>query len=310
MKFSGRMNSFINQGCTLFETIDRYKSLGGITHLEFNYPEHFEGYDRAELLSHVGDMKVNGVATRFRAQFVAGEFTNPDEAICRDAVLLCKNAADACRCLGGEVLTIWLGYDGFDYAFQLDYETKWNAMIRAFQEIADYAHDLKVSIEYKPFEPRAYSMLDGIGLTLLAIGEINRPNVGVTLDFCHMLMKHESPAFSLALAAKSGKLFGLHMNDGYRLMDNGLIFGSVNLAQALEFVYYLKKYRYDGVMFFDSFPFREDAAAEVAANMAAFDRMSAAIDAMGLEAIAEVVQKQDGVLAQKLVLDLLKDNVK
>lgn len=310
MKFSGRMNSFIQQGSTLFETIDRYKSMKGITHLEFNYPEHVEGYDMDELLRHINGMKVNGVATRFKAHFVAGEFTNPDESTSRDAVQLCKNAADACRKLGGEVLTVWLGYDGFDYAFQMDYEKKWNLIIKAFQEVADYASDLKVSIEYKPFEPRAFSMLDGIGLTMMAIQEINRPNVGVTLDFCHMLMKHENPAYSLALAAKSGKLFGLHMNDGYRVMDNGLIFGSISLAQALEFVYYLKKYKYDGVMFFDSFPFRENAGEEVAANMEAFGKLSNAIDAIGVEAIERVIHKQDGVSAQRLVLSLLKDTIK
>ena len=44
------------------------------------------------------------------------------------------------------------------------------------------------------------------------------------------------------------KLFGLHMNDGYSQMDSGMIFGSVNLAHAMEFVYYLKKYSYDGVV--------------------------------------------------------------
>lgn len=96
----------------------------------------------------------------------------------------------------------------FDYPFQINYETKWNKIIRCFQEVADYASDLKVSIEYKPFEPRAYSMIDGIGLTLLAIDEIGRPNVGTTLDFCHMLMKHESPAFSLALAAGGASFTG------------------------------------------------------------------------------------------------------
>ena len=34
-------------------------------------------------------------------------------------------------------------------------------------------------------------MIDGIGLTLQMIDEVDRPNIGVTLDFCHMLMKRE-----------------------------------------------------------------------------------------------------------------------
>lgn len=309
MKFAGRMNSFIFKGdYDIFETIDQYKNLDGITHLEFNYPEHIAPYSMDKLIEHIGDMKVNGVATRFKDHFIAGEFTNADDEIRKDAIQLCKEAVDACRKLGGEILTVWLGFDGFDYSFQIDYEKKWDIIIKSFQEIADYAKDIKISIEYKPFEPRAYSMIDGIGLTMLAVNEINRENVGVTLDFCHMLMKQESPAYSLALTARTGKLFGLHMNDGYRVMDNGLIFGSVNLTQALEFVYYLKKYQYDGVVFFDSFPFREDAEEEIKTNMEMFGFMSNAIDKVGMDKIANVINKQDAVSSQKLVLELLNNS--
>lgn len=110
-------------------------------------------------------------------------------------------------------------------------------MVDAFREIADYGPDMKYSIEYKPFEPRNFSMVDSTGMTLLLIKEIDKPNVGCTLDFCHMLMKRDSPAYGLALAASMGKLYGLHMNDGYSQMDSGMIFGSVNIAHAAEFIY-------------------------------------------------------------------------
>ena len=163
---------------------------------------------------------------------------------------------------------------------------------------------LKVSIEYKPCEPRAFSMIDGIGLTLQMIDEVDRPNIGVTLDFCHMLMKRENPAYSLALAARKNKLYGLHMNDGYGELDNGLIFASVSMPQALEFVYYLKKYNYDEVVFFDSFPIREEAQQEVSANIKAFKALSNAIDSYGMDRIEEVIKEQDGIKAQKLVLDM------
>lgn len=309
MKFAGRMNSFIHKGDKdIFQTIEAYHQVRGITHLEFNYPEHIKAYDERKLLDAVGDMQVNGVALRFKEHYVAGEFTNPNEAVSADAVTLCLEAVDACKALNGEILTIWLGFDGFDYPFQIDYAAKWKKIIQSIQTVADYALPLgvKISIEYKPFEPRAFSMIDGIGLTMMAIDEIDRKNVGVTLDFCHMLMKRESPAFSLALAARKGKLFGLHLNDGYNAMDNGLIFGSVHLPQALEFVYYLKKYQYDGVVFFDSFPFREDAQSEVELNIEMFNKMSDIIDTIGMEEIAKVVSKQDGIESQRLILRMLK----
>ena len=37
-----------------------------------------------------------------------------------------------------------------------------------------------------------------------------------------------------------------HMNDGYSQMDSGMIFGSVNIAHAAEFIYYLKRYNHPG----------------------------------------------------------------
>ena len=179
-------------------------------------------------------------------------------------------------------------------------------MIDAFRELADYAPDMKYSIEYKPFEPRNFSMVDSTGMTLLLIKEIDRPNVGCTLDFCHMLMKRDSPAYGLALAASMGKLYGLHMNDGYSQMDSGMIFGSVNIAHAAEFIYYLKKYNYQGVVFFDTFPIRENAKLETQANINSFEKISKIIDEIGMDRIAEVVFKRDGVEAQRLVLDMLK----
>ena len=254
----------------------------------------------------MGDLKVNGLAVRWRNDFTNGDLTNPDPELRERAIRYCKEATDICRELGGIYITLWLENDGFDYAFQVDYEEAWNQMIDAFRELADYAPDMKYSIEYKPFEPRNFSMVDSTGMTLLLIKEIDRPNVGCTLDFCHMLMKRDSPAYGLALAASMGKLYGLHMNDGYSQMDSGMIFGSVNIAHAAEFIYYLKKYNYQGVVFFDTFPIRENAKLETQANINSFEKISKIIDEIGMDRIAEVVSKRDGVEAQRLVLDMLK----
>ena len=56
--------------------------------------------------------------------------------------------------------------------------------------------------EYKPYEERSFAMVDSTGMTMYLINEVDRPNVGCTLDFCHMLMKHDSPSYGLALAAR------------------------------------------------------------------------------------------------------------
>lgn len=306
MKYAGRMNSFVFKGRTVLDAIKAYKSMNGLTHLEFNYPEHIQGYDLEDIKSAMEGLQVNGLAIRWRNRFVNGEFNNPDEDLRKEAVRICKDGVDVCRQLGGKVITLWFENDGFDYPFQIDYEKSWKNMVEGIREVADYAPDLKISIEYKPFEPRNFSLVDSTGMTLLLINDVDRPNVGCTLDFCHMMMKNDSPSYGLALAASKGKLFGLHMNDGYGRMDSGMIFGSVNLGLSLEFVYYLKKYHYEGVVFFDTFPIREGAAEETQANIDAFEKLSDLVDSVGLEAIGDVISKCDGIGAQKLVLGMLK----
>lgn len=77
-------------------------------------------------------------------------------------------------------------------------------------------------------------------------------------------------------------------------------------SYAAEFIYYLKKYNYQGVVFFDTFPIRENAKLETQANINSFEKISKIIDEIGMDRIAEVVSKRDGVEAQRLVLDMLK----
>lgn len=307
-KFAGRFNSFVLKGDkNVCHAIEKFRQIPGITHLEFNYPEHFEYNTVEEIKAAMGDLKVNGVATRFKTPFLNGELSHPDDEVRRQALDLCKGAIDKCHELGGEIVTVWQAYDGYDYPFQQDYGEAWKRMIAGFQEVCDYAAEkgIKISIEYKPFEPRNHAMLDSVGMTLYAVEQIDRDNIGMTLDFCHMLMKFDSPAYGLAVAALKNRIFGLHMNDGYGQMDGGLIFGSVNMVQAIEFVYYLKKTGYDGVVFFDTFPIRENVAEEIKANIDTYKKISALIDHYGMERIDRVIQTHDAVQIQKMLMEML-----
>lgn len=295
MKFAGRINSLKNNNENIFVSMEKLKKIKGITHVDLNYPEHLSKLSVLEIKKRMGNLKLNGISTRFKENFINGEFTNPDKKIRQEAIDLCKKAIDVCQELGGNYLTIWCAFDGFDYPFQINYEKNWNLTISALQEICDYSKTVKISFEYKPYEPRAFSILDSVGHVLTAIYDTKRDNIGITLDFCHMVMKKENPAYSLALVAMRNRLYGLHMNDGYGSIDNGLIFGSINFLQALEFVYYLVKYKYEGVVFFDSFPVRENPAKEIEANISMFNKMINIIDYLGIEYIEKILNNQDAL---------------
>jgi len=72
-------------------------------------------------------------------------------------------------------------------AAQLHYAALWQWTIDGLRAVGAYDADCRISIEYKPNEPRAFSLLPDCASTLLAIGEVGLPNLGVTLDFAHSL---------------------------------------------------------------------------------------------------------------------------
>lgn len=303
MKLATRINSFLpTHDNDLDKVFQSFKEIG-LTHVDLNYPEHFNGYtmeDMKALLNKNG-LTLNGVALRFRDDFINGEIGNYDQKIAAEALQLCKDASDACRELGGEIVTIWLGFDGFDYSFQINYAKVWKQLVNAFTEIADHSKDLQISIEYKPFQPRAYAYIDSMGVAGMMLNDIDRENVGVTLDYCHMLMKHENPAFGADIFGSQGKLFGVHINDGYGLNDDGLMIGTASPFKTIEFLYYVKKHGYDGVYYFDTFPVIEDALEECKQNIETINLYNKLIDETGLDKIAEIVEKNDAIAANNLM---------
>ena len=308
MNYAARINSFMHKYQKSVQLVfDELANIEGITSVDLNYPEHFAGNNIQEIKNGLekNGLTLNGIAVRFRDDFINGELGNADPVIAAKALQLCYESIDACRALGGEVVTVWLGFDGYDYCFQVDYAKTWQQVVDAFQKICDYGHDLKISIEYKPFQPRVHSLISSIGDTLAMIREINRPNIGGTLDFCHMLMKAENPAFGLSMLAARNKLFGVHLNDGNHLNDDGLMTGMMNLNQTIEFIYYLKKSGYEGAVYFDTFPVREDPSGELRANISMFDIISRMVDRVGQEKIQKVIDSNNALEAQKLMLDFL-----
>ncbi len=301
MKFATRINSFLNFGYDLPKTLTTIAGIRPDAWVDLNFPEHLNsgGTDRIrDLLTSTG-LRLNGMAVRYRTEFIQGEFSDARNR--RKALDLAKETINAIGALDGSLLTLWLSYDGNDYRFQDDYERSWDIALASFAEIADYAQPLRLSIEPKPYEPRSFSVLPTTMHALHLIDELNRDNVGVTLDFCHALMAGENLAFSLALVMRKSRLFGVHLNDGHGRFDDGLMFGSVDPARATEFIYYLKRGKYDGVAYFDTFPVREDPAEEFRMNLETVERVSRKLDAFGMENVQRVIDARDGIRSQQLL---------
>ena len=298
-KFAARLNSFrvhereywpgLNRKPTTLDVVSRASKVAGLNCVDLNYPDHVVDHSETELVDRMMEMGIslNGYAMRYYDDdaFKIGAFTHPDPVARRAAIDLTKRGLDSLAAAGGNLMTLWMGQDGFDYSFQVNYGALWQYTIDAIREVADHNPAIDVSIEYKPNEPRSFSLMPDVATTLLAIKEIDRPNLGVTLDFAHVLYADEMPAYSAALVARHSRLLGVHLNDGYAKRDDGLMVASVHPIQTIELLYVLDQIGYGGAIYFDTFP-----------------------DTTGLDPISECAGNIETVTALRRVVQRLKDN--
>jgi xylose isomerase len=321
-KFAARLNSFRvnarvywtgpNGNPTTLDLIKRAARVKGLNCVDLNYPDHLATYDERELVERMNAMGValNGYAMRYYDDdaFRIGAFTNPVPKVRQAAIDLTKRGLDSLAESGGRLMTLWMGQDGFDYSFQADYVRMWDDTITAIREVADHNPGVDLSIEYKPNEPRSFSLMPDVSTTLLAIREADRPNLGVTLDFAHVLFADEMPACSAALVARHSKLFGVHLNDGYAKRDDGLMTGAVHPIQTLELLYVLNRVGYDGAIYFDTFPDTTglDPIRECEANIATVAALRRAVARLkGDPALERAIRDQDAVTSLGIVREAL-----
>ena len=276
----------------------------GISAVELNYPQHFaasEGDDILALAAEAG-LAVTALNLRFDGpQFTLGAFTHPDPASREAAVGIASEAVDLAAANGIDHVILWMGPDGFDYPFQADYRVLWEMEIDGFRRVAGRNPAVRVSVEYKPSDPRRVSLIRSMSDSLLAVADVGLPNFGVTLDLCHVLMAGEHPAAVAALAIQRGKLFGVHLNDGYGPADDGMMVGSVHPWHILELLLEMRRGGFAGTIYFDTFPDRVDPAAEAAANVAAIRRFERLLDRIPVEELDRIRAAQDAVAATKLI---------
>lgn len=308
-RYAARLNAFKTAGARgIAGMIAQAGRVGGLDAADLNYPDHFDGQTPASLGRMLGDagLALNGLAMRYYTDpaFSMGAFTNPDPKVRRAAIDLTKRGIDAGHDMGGRLMTLWMGQDGFDYAFQGDYARMWDDTIAALVEIADHAPDVDIAIEYKPNEPRAFALMPDVGTTLLAVRDAGRRNIGVTLDFAHVLYADEMPAHSAYLIDRHARLLGVHLNDGYAKRDDGLMAGTIHPVQTVALFVELDRIGYDGVIYFDTFPDHSglDPVEEARTNVALVERLRAvAADLAGDAALMQAIARQDAALSQRIV---------
>ncbi len=276
--FSTRLNSFaLGKGrkhpevaVDTVELIEIAATVKGLNALEINYPEHFLTHSVEEISTALkkASLEVKGIQLRWPApKFANGGFSNQD-AVLRDAAIeMVAEAIKLAKALKTDHVLLWPAHDGYEYPLQMNYIDGWRWFKEALQKLADIDPDIRISIEYKPAEPRGRTLLNTTGTVMKMIADVARQNVGVTLDFGHLLMARENPAQSAAMCLADEKLFGLQLNDSHGMADDGLLVGSIHATETLELTYYLAKYGYAGTYYFDTDPVRENPVRECEMNI-------------------------------------------
>ena len=184
----------------------------------------------AEIARVVADagLAINGFAMRYYTNpaFKLGAFTNPGSR--RAAGGDRSDQARHRRARGGRrhLMTLWLGQDGFDYPFQCDYARAWDLEIEGIREVAE--HDPDCHDQHRVQAERAARLQPSARLRDDAARdrEIGAPNLGVTLDFAHVLYADEQPAFAAALVARkpaSGRPPQRRLRQARRRADGGTV---------------------------------------------------------------------------------------
>jgi xylose isomerase len=217
-----------------------------------------------------------------------------------------KTAMDLAAELGANMITCCPLIDGWDYNFQVDYLKQWNWFVEGIREAAMHRSDVRISLEYKPYEARNTIILPNVTATLHACDQIGLPNVGVTMDVGHALTAHETPAASACLAHNAGRLFYVHFNDNNRLWDWDMIPGSVNVWDMVETLFYLDRMGWQGWFTYDVFTRHGDPAEGFTATIQSINNLEALVEKIGRPQIQAMID--EGVPArafQALIARLL-----
>lgn len=281
----------------------------GLEGVEFHYPSELNENNVERLLSIMKDLNLRvanvGPHLHGYTDFRFGSLTNPDEGIRRKAIELVKRTVDTAKMANCDMTILWLGPDGFDYPFQTNYAEVWSWLIDALQEITSYAPDHRFCLEYKPYEPRCKSFVDGMGITLSLIDAVGANNLGVNIDLGHALMGGENLAMVASLAMKKGKLFHLHLNDAWKKFDDDLIYASVHLVEHLELLFWLDRLGFSGWYSFDLFPYREDPKLATEESLKNFLKLRGMLEKLDEEALLKAIGESDATRISRILREVL-----
>jgi xylose isomerase len=246
---------------TIEERIKAAAKVPGVGGIELHYPTEMTDDTILPLKRLVGDLGLEFIMLTphlwVDPRFKFGQFSNPDKKLRRQAIDLAKRTVDVAGQIRSRLVCYWPAQDGYDYPFQTDFRQRWNDLEAGLAELADHNPKQKIVIEYKAYDPRTHILLPTVGQCIALLNEINRPNLGINIETGHASIMNENLAESFSFALRYKRLFHTHWNDNWKMFDDDLMVGMVNLWETVELLFWLEEWGYDGWYGLDLFPYRE-----------------------------------------------------
>ena len=233
-----------------------------------------------------------------------GALASADAGIRRQAVAEVNRMTDIAVELGGSLINLWPGQDGYDYPLAADYLEERQWMVESIAACAGHARKkgVRIALEFKMKEPRTHSYLARTADTLLVANHLGLENVGVCIDTGHAFLAYENVGESVALLKGFGdKLFHMHFNDNFGSWDDDMIVGAIRLPEYFEMLYWMERTGYAGWFSMDQYPYREDGYGAIRASVLFVQKMHALLDQIGLDAVGELLRRRDPVATADFV---------
>lgn len=280
--------------------------------VELGFPADFQDKEKIRKLLEKHRLEVAAINVNLKAErrWKHGSLTATDARVRNQAINVLKEAMDVAAELQCRLITVCPLQDGHDYCFQRNYAEDWDNLVKGLREAADHRQDVRLSIEYKPNEPLARTVVSNVGKALYLCRVVDRNNVGVNLDVGHALYAGENVAESASLLSAEGKLFYIHLNDNFRDWDWDMIPGYVNFWDFLELFFYLRKYQYQGWIGTDVVPKYLDPVSVVGGTLHFAQNVEVLVEKIEEEKLVELMKKHDVpatfCYVQEVVLNLKK----
>ena len=284
-----------NQPLDLDQKFALMTEIEGYDGVEIVYP--YEVNDPVEtreiLARHNLNITAINVNVKAEPEFRNGGLTSHDKEIRKRAVRFIKESKDFAEATGANKVTCCPLGDGYEFSFQHDYARTWKYLVETFGEAGAYKMQIPLFIEYKPSETRGRCFVDTAAKTLCLLNDIQCKDMGVTLDFGHSMYGNENPAEALVLLAESPYKYYIHINDNDAKWDWDYFCGTKHFLEYVEFLYYLKKYRYDDYLTSDTSPTRWDIKGTFEANSRISNKIWNLLDEVDRGELAQLMTQSD-----------------